>query len=81
MLNEHAVAADTKNALPLLTHPYNAQRARGVVRIGRTAVSKTDGWGFESLHPCHFLLFYFLYTLTLLFASINKIQFFSTNNA
>ena len=27
---------------------------RGVVPIGRTAVSKTDGWGFESLHPCHF---------------------------
>ena len=25
---------------------------RGVVPIGRTAVSKTDGWGFESLHPC-----------------------------
>ena len=23
-----------------------------IVRIGRTAVSKTDGWGFESLHPC-----------------------------
>ncbi len=27
---------------------------RGVVPIGRTAVSKTDGWGFESLRPCHF---------------------------
>ena len=26
---------------------------RGVVPIGRTAVSKTDGWEFESLHPCH----------------------------
>ena len=26
---------------------------RGVVPIGRTAVSKTDGWGFESLRPCH----------------------------
>ncbi len=29
--------------------------SRGVVPIGRTAVSKTDGWGFESLHPCHFI--------------------------
>ncbi len=27
---------------------------RGVVPIGRTAVSKTDGWEFESLRPCHF---------------------------
>ena len=25
---------------------------RGVVPIGRTAVSKTDGCGFESCHPC-----------------------------
>ncbi len=28
---------------------------RGVVPIGRTAVSKTDGWEFESLRPCQFL--------------------------
>ena len=26
---------------------------RGVALIGRAAVSKTVGWGFESLHPCH----------------------------
>ena len=31
---------------------------RGVVPIGRTAVSKTDGWGFESLRPCQFYHIY-----------------------
>ena len=31
-------------------------RCRGVVPIGRTAVSKTDGWEFESLRPCHLFL-------------------------
>lgn len=30
----------------------NGNRYRGVVPIGRTAVSKTECWGFESLHPC-----------------------------
>ena len=29
---------------------------RGIVPIGRTAVSKTDGWEFESLYPCHFFI-------------------------
>ena len=31
------------------------RHCRGVVPIGRTAVSKTDGYGFESCRPCHFL--------------------------
>ena len=44
-------------ALPLNSVLYNgASNARGIVPIGRTAVSKTDGWGFESLCPCHFIL-------------------------
>ncbi len=53
---------------------------RGVVPIGRTAVSKTDGWEFESLHPCqipeglaemlglcflHNLLFFYLHLFIL----------------
>ena len=37
------------------------QYFRGVVPIGRTAVSKTDGWGFESLHPCQFSASLFSY--------------------
>ena len=28
-------------------------RHRAVALIGRAAVSKTAGWGFESLLPCH----------------------------
>ena len=37
------------NKMPM----YNRQQLdRGVVPIGRTAGSKTDGWGFESLRPC-----------------------------
>jgi hypothetical protein len=28
-------------------------RAKGGSSIGRVAVSKTVGWGFESLPPCH----------------------------
>ena len=30
-----------------------AIRMQGCSSIGRAAVSKTVGWGFESLHPCH----------------------------
>ena len=42
-------------ALPLNSLLYNgASNARGIVPIGRTAVSKTDGWGFESLCPCQY---------------------------
>ncbi len=42
--------------LPLPLALYNeASFVRGIVPIGRTAVSKTDGWGFESLCPCQFL--------------------------
>ena len=29
---------------------------KGGGSIGRVAVSKTDGWGFESLSPCQFFL-------------------------
>jgi hypothetical protein len=36
-----------------ILYPIITMSFRGVVPIGRTAVSKTDGWGFESLHPCH----------------------------
>ena len=43
------------SALPFSRLLYNgATKCRGIVPIGRTAVSKTDGWGFESLCPCHF---------------------------
>jgi hypothetical protein len=43
-------------SLPFISLLYNgASNARGIVPIGRTAVSKTDGWGFESLCPCHFI--------------------------
>ena len=43
------------SALPFSRLLYNgATKRRGIVPIGRTAVSKTDGWGFESLCPCHF---------------------------
>ena len=42
-------------ALPFIAVLYNdGLNARGIVPIGRTAVSKTDGWGFESLCPCHY---------------------------
>jgi hypothetical protein len=38
----------------LTPDPWNRVSAfRGVALIGRAAVSKTVGWGFESLHPCH----------------------------
>ena len=37
------------------------RHCRGVVPIGRTAVSKTDGCGFESCRPCHFLLCFLCY--------------------
>ena len=26
---------------------------RGVAQLARAPVSKTGGWGFETLHPCH----------------------------
>ena len=29
-------------------------RHRGVAQLARASVSKTEGWGFESLHPCQF---------------------------
>ncbi len=32
--------------------PASEVKHRGVALIGRAAVSKTVGWGFESLHPC-----------------------------
>jgi hypothetical protein len=27
---------------------------RGVAQLARAPVSKTGGWGFETLHPCQF---------------------------
>ncbi len=47
---------------------------RGIVPIGRTAVSKTDGWEFESLYPCHSSFFasliYFVTIEFLLFDAV-----------
>ncbi len=37
----------------ILCDPANPRR--GVARIGRAPVSKTGGWGFESLRPCQYL--------------------------
>ena len=35
--------------------PASARTGKGYggSSIGRASVSKTDGWGFESLPPCH----------------------------
>ncbi len=37
---------------PTTHHLLSEAKLRGVALIGRAAVSKTVGWGFESLHPC-----------------------------
>src|SRR3954453_4015925 len=35
--------------------PGCGRRCRGVAQLVRAPVSKTGGWGFETLHPCQFL--------------------------
>ena len=49
-------------------------RCRGVVPIGRTAVSKTDGWEFESLHPCHFPFLYYSNLLLFINSSFSTLK-------
>ncbi len=56
-----AIARCHKCLTSRLMHPFYASRIarqkastrrRGVAQLARAPVSKTGGWGFETLHPC-----------------------------
>ncbi len=65
MTNPPVVLLDSKAWPPFFAPPAvladtgpaswrSAMAERGVAQLARAPVSKTGGWGFETLHPCHF---------------------------
>src|SRR5262245_1798775 len=46
---------DKPGELGYVSAPAWAARLKGCSSIGRASVSKTEGWGFETLRPCQVL--------------------------
>jgi hypothetical protein len=40
---------------PVLWPRFSSKDKKGRSSIGRASVSKTEGWGFEALRPCHLI--------------------------